>query len=571
MTSRQKQTLFILLLVGIALNLLTLILWNPAYIANDGIQYISTAANWLFGKGFSTNALIYGPHFQGVLPAAQTVWPPGYPFAIAITSRLGFDLETTVLILNLIMHVAAAAVMWRIFLKMGVERFYATVCAFIFYVMAIPWSYVSSGLTEPLFTTLLLLGMLFLPVPNKGNILHWVICGLFLAASIFVRYSSVFAAFGTGAGIFIYLILYERRSIAALVKPCIKLTMLIALPTIVFGYLMYRTSILIGTLDRYSGSKVPETLGSTARRWLAKFSELLGFSVSETSNNGWLAIFWFLVFCLIILAIVFCFLFGDRNYLRSSYRSPSNALTKPPTRPDRTEYLRVFTLVTFFHSLALFAYLTINSVQSSPLEIITRYLYQIYPSIYAAFCYMLFSLFEQFNSGKKQIFLKTSTSALIVLYLFAQINSVWVTRPSYFRDSLETTELMELQVNDSVSVKNFIKRCFADGKLGKTLWSPHAQPIHLHTGVPTISQSHNYTDKPFNAEEFQDRVMQYQTGMFIFVNFLNSPNENHENYMSSAKTWLINNHFYPVELQSNTFGMNRTVAIYSADPDCDAS
>lgn len=559
MTSRQKQTLFILLLVGLTLNLITLIHWNPAYIANDGIQYISTAANWLFGNGFSTNALIYGPHFQGVLPAVQTVWPPGYPFAIAMTSRLGFDLETTVLILNLIMHAAAAAVLWRIFLKMGVERFFATVCAFIFYAMAMPWSYVSSGLTEPLFTTLLLLGMLFLPVPNISNLFYWVVCGLFLAASILVRYSSVFAAFGTGAGIFIYLILYERRSIGALVKPCTKLTLLIALPTIVFGYLMYRTSILIGTLDRYSGSKVPETLSSTARHWLSKFSELLGFSVSETSNNGWLAIFWFLVFCLLILAIVFCFLFREKNYLKSS------------STADRKVFLRVFTLVTFFHSLALFVYLTINSVQSSPLEIITRYIYQIYPSIYAVFGYMLFSLFKQFNSGKKQLFLKTSTTILVVLYLFAQINSLLVTRPSYFRESMETTELMDLQVNDSVSVKNFIKRCFADGKLGKTLWSPHAQPIHLHTGVPTISQSHNYTDKPFNAEEFQDRITQYKTGMFIFVNFLNSPNENHHKYLSSAESWLIDNNYYSVELQSNTFGTNRTVTIYSADPNCDTS
>lgn len=538
--------------------MLTLATWSPAYISNDGVQYLSTAENWLTGNGFSTDALIYAPHFQGDLPAIQTVWPPGYPFAISMTSLLGFDLEITMLILNLIMHATAALVIWRIFLKMGMEKFFAATCAFAFYFMALPWAYASAGMTEPLFTTLLLLGMLFLPVPNKSNLFYWIACGLFLTASIFVRYSSVFAAFGTGVGIFAYMALYERKSFAAPVKPAFNLAMLVALPTIGFGYLMYRTYIFIGTLDRYSGSKTPETVASTAKRWLAKSSELIGFTTADPAN-GLIVVFWFLIFSLLVAGIISVFLYGDNNYL------------KPSSKVNKADYLRLFTLVATFHCLSLVVYLSINSVRSSPLEIITRYLYQIYPSLYALFCYMLYSLFKYYNSGKKQLVLKISASALIALYLVAQLNSLRVTRPIFFRDAMITVEMMELPVNDSTTVKDAIKHCFANGKLGKSIWSPHAQPIHLHTGIPTISQIFNYTDKPFDASAFHDRIMQYQTGMFVFINFLDYPNEKHDQYMKSAKNWLIDNNYLEVALQSNTFGLNRTVEIYSIDPECHAS
>lgn len=560
MIDRNTLIFICLLIAGVALNLLTLYHWSPSLISNDGIQYISTATNWLAGKGFSTNALIYGPHFQGTLPAIQTVWPPGYPFAISLISKLGFELKFASLILNLAMHAAVAALMWRILLRMGVDSFFTIACVLIFYVMALPWAYISAGLSEPLFTALLLCSMLLLPDPKKGNLFSWIACGLFLAACVLVRYSSVFIAFGTGTGILVYMLFYERRPFASFIKPGFKLALLVALPALAFCWLMHRTHTLIGSLDRYAGTKVPETVFSTVKRWAVKSSELLGFHASETSN-GPIAIFWFAVFALLVAALVVVFLSGSRNYLKRSTQAAGKA--------DGIAYIRLFTLTTLFHSLALILYLSANSIKTTPLEIITRYLYQIYPCLYAVFCYMLFKLFHQYDTGRQRTILKMTTSVLVAIYLIAQLNSLRVTRPVFFRDAMITDEMLNLPARESVSVKEFIKRCFTDEKHGKTLWSPHAQPIHLHTGIPTISQSINYTDKPFNPDAFKKRITQYEIGMFIFVDFLNYPIESHDRFLRAAKNWLSNNNYFEVELLSNQFGVNRTVEIYTTNPQCD--
>jgi len=350
-------------------------------IANDGIQYLSTARNWLAGNGFSTEVLMYAPHFQETIPAAQTVWPPGQPLAIALVSKLGISLENAALILNLVMHAAASFVMYLVLLKLGVEKFFAIVCTFAFYFLALPWSYVSAGIAEPIATTALLGALLFLPTPNKSPLLTWVICGVLMAACIFVRYSNVFMAFGVGCGMLVYQVLYEKTDLAHLKKHFLKLTLMISIPTIVFGYLMYRTIILIGTLDRYSGEKIPETIASTVKRWAAKSSELLGFA-SNDFISGPAVTKLFLFFAMLVAGLVFAFLFSKNNYLK---RPHSN-------------------------------YLSVKSISTTPLEVLTRYIYQIYPCFYAMFCAMLFSLFKIQYSGTKQILLKVTTSIVVAMY-----------------------------------------------------------------------------------------------------------------------------------------------------------
>ena len=186
MADRSNLIIFLLLLCGLAINILTITTWDMSLIANDGIQYLSTARNWLAGNGFSTEVLMYAPHFQETIPAAQTVWPPGQPLAIALVSKLGISLENAALILNLVMHAAASFVMYLVLLKLGVEKFFAIVCTFAFYFLALPWSYVSAGIAEPIATTALLGALLFLPTPNKSPLLTWVICGVLMLSLIHI-------------------------------------------------------------------------------------------------------------------------------------------------------------------------------------------------------------------------------------------------------------------------------------------------------------------------------------------------------------------------------------------------
>ena len=169
MEDHPKKIIFLLFLAAVTLNVVSITSWNFSYIANDGIQYLSTAGNWLAGNGFSTNTLTYAPHFQGKFPAAQTVWPNGYPFAIALLIKSGMDAPVAVLTLNHAAHALASLVMWLLLQKMGITRLFASVCTLVFYSTCMPWAYVSGGMTEPVFTTLLLAALLFLPRPGTQH------------------------------------------------------------------------------------------------------------------------------------------------------------------------------------------------------------------------------------------------------------------------------------------------------------------------------------------------------------------------------------------------------------------
>jgi len=151
MSDRRNLFFIILAVACVVINLIAFFEWDMTYITNDGVQYLSTATNWLQNKGFSTNALMYGPHFQGEFPGPQTVWPPGYPFVLALGGLLGIDLITTGLIVNLTTHALASLLIVLILRRMRVDTGFSIVCGVLFYGMAIPWSFARGIITEPLY------------------------------------------------------------------------------------------------------------------------------------------------------------------------------------------------------------------------------------------------------------------------------------------------------------------------------------------------------------------------------------------------------------------------------------
>ena len=562
MEDHPKKIIFLLFLAAVTLNVVSITSWNFSYIANDGIQYLSTAGNWLAGNGFSTNTLTYAPHFQGKFPAAQTVWPNGYPFAIALLIKSGMDAPVAVLTLNHAAHALASLVMWLLLQKMGITRLFASVCTLVFYSTCMPWAYVSGGMTEPVFTTLLLAALLFLPRPGHSTLPAWLLCGLIIAACIYVRFSTVFFAASTGAGIMLYLLMVERRKPSALIKPCFMLALLVSLPALAFGHLMYRTHTLIGTFDRYQGERVPESLVSTLRQWAVAASEMLGFSASSLISSE-LTTALFVIFVLLATVIVLWFLMTRAGFSVGASADKS------------VIHFRVTGLVASLHALLMMVYLSYASMTSSPLEIISRYTYQVYPGLFAVFCVMFHTLLTRYASRNTPSFapahtaLKTVAASLVALYLFAQINSSVVTRTHYFFFAKATDGLMAQQVSENIALESFIKGCFENNSQLKSIWSTHGQPVHLHTGIPTLTHLDIYTRRAFSANELADRMSEYNVGMFIFIEPLNFYDTQYNNYMSSVKEWITGEGFVKLRMLDNSFAKTGTVDIY-APPECSA-
>jgi len=527
--------------------------WDISYIANDGIQYISTAKNWLQGLGFSTDALIYAPHFQGELPAPQTVWPFGYSIAIALFSKIGLDLPQAAFAFNLIMHAAASLIMWLILRKLEIAKTFALVCTLLFYMLAMPWAYASGVMTEPLFATLLLAALLFLPDIKQGNLASWFLCGLIIAAAIYVRYSSVLFAMGTGVGIAICLLINERKSFNKLFVQACKLALLILIPVIAFSHLMYRTSTLIGTLDRYSGSKIPETLGSTAYLWFAKTSQLMGFNSSTLLPGSSSSIAFILLAALAIGVLLLFFL---------QKKSAAGSETS-------REYFHTLFAVASAHAVILAAYLTINSVSTSPLIVIERYIYQVYPGLFAVFCYALFHVTRNYNAkGKTTGRLVTAVSAsMVLIYLFAQFNAAIYLRKHYFEEAWGAQQMMNLPVTQSQNLTEYTASCFSSSP-NDSIWATHGQTIHLHTGIPTITQLDIYTTQPFDSSYLIQQIADYKLRMFFFVNSPDRRAETHIAYLDSMKAWLLQNGYVKVALQNNQFAGDRSLDLYTKEADC---
>ena len=552
--SSSTKLLVLVALAVLVINVFAVITWDVSHISNDGIQYLSTARNWLAGNGFSTNALIYAPHFQGEFPAVQTVWPPGYPLVIALFSKLGMDLHQSALAVNLLMHAMASLVILLILRRLEVTSTFAILSAFAFYLMSIPWAYASALLTEPLFTTLLLAALLFLPDIKRSNLAVWVLCGVVIAAGIYVRYSTVFLALGTGIGIFICLIAHQRKPMAGFVKSNFKLALLIAIPAIAFLHLMFRTYTFIGTLYRYSGSKTPESLASTVYLWFAKASELLGFT-SSSLLPGSVSKITFVVLVAIAVITTAVFLFQKRASNSEKARL----------------YFQTLSLVACAHAIALILYLTVNSMSSTPLEILPRYVYQIYPGLFAVFCYMLFHVIENFRAktGGVGIFASGITVAMLAIYFIAQINSQITLRPRYFSEAMGAQAMLNLPVTADKNLTDYTISCFSNSySEGDAIWSTHGQVISLHTDIPTVTHANIYTDRPFDGNQLTQQIEDYKLQMFFFINFPGRNNDVYAEYMQNMKEWLEEKGLAKVAMQDNQFANGRTVDVYTTTPDC---
>lgn len=553
------RTILLYLLVvvsAVVLNLMALFDWNLTNVTNDGVQYLSTAENWLNGKGFSTNALMYDPHFQGDFPGPQTVWPPGYPFALAMLGILGVKLTTAGLILNLLFHAFASVLIVLILKRMRVDTQYAVICALLFYTMAMPWDFALGIATEPMFTSLILAAILFLPVLGRSNISTWLLCGALLACCIYVRYSTVFHAAGVGIGILCFLFFYCHKDWKTLLSGGWRLAALTVIPVLAFLQLMYRTNVLTGTIDRNAGTRVPETAYFTIRQWAAQSADLLGFSEGGIYSND-VGILLFLCTLALIFSLVI--------YANFVYRQDNDQ----DENSDHARYTRLAGFVITAHAVLLLAYLTYCTLTSSPLEILSRYLYQVYPGIYVLFCALMYGLIHRVKhavTGCIPTILKNSLVALVVMYALAQVNEATSTN-LFIAEGQTAQKMLALPVTDEIDLASYIESCIANDERG-SVWSTHGQHLHFHTGIPTLTLAEIYTNVPPDFIKIQRQIEIYNVKLMVFRNDELNLNVEYKQHLQEIKEWLVGNGHNAVTLQNNVVDSHTTVDVFQVNQQC---
>src|SRR5207244_1259806 len=69
------------------------VLWSfGSGLSPDSVTYLDMAQSLAHGKGITHRWAYWDPVYEtGMLPTATSMWPPGYPLAIAALVTLGFD------------------------------------------------------------------------------------------------------------------------------------------------------------------------------------------------------------------------------------------------------------------------------------------------------------------------------------------------------------------------------------------------------------------------------------------------------------------------------------------------
>lgn len=556
LTTKARVFLACAVVVAFGCIFLSWILWDTTLITNDGLQYLSTASNWLSGEGFSTNALIYDPHFQGRLPAYQTVWPIAFPFLIGVVSSLGLDLYAAGLLINILCHALSAWLVYLILRRCQVGRLFGLSCALLFYFTTIGWYYTVSILSESLFTCLILGAVLCLPDRDGRQAGRLAISGLLIAACIWVRLSGIFTAFSFGAALFC-LFLYESRQMdwVGYRSKIGGIVLFSVFPVAGFAVWLLRTQYLIGDIKRNTGVGEAHSLLSVVGKVAEEGAILLGFRdglIFSSDVDKWLFIlFTLLALCIVITAFVL-------------------AISKPGQKRGVPGYKVTLSFVLLTHAVVFCGYLAYSRVTTVPLDFMARYLYQVYPGLFILFCLLVVFVFDEASRrGNSGVLLRPVVGGLVALYVVAQINMVTVFRDFSVR-GIDAQLVMDLPVTEGVDFSMVVESCVGavDSPDAASLWSNEGSLLHLSAGVPTITLTSMYTTPSYDFEQFKSNIETYDIRMFVFVNNMRNQDVAYSQMLGTIKEWLDNNNYAKLEMLNPMVESGTTIDVYSTDGSC---
>lgn len=246
--------------------------FDGARLANDTAQYFSVADNLRAGRGPATSIIYYEEHYAlGTVPAPQTVFPPGYPVAIALAAASGLATATAAFVVDLLSWVASIGLLFSIALARGHSPSRALGCAVAFACLALPWVYTHEMLSEPLFIALTLASTRCLAgsrrQPAYGSFL---LAGVAASAAITVRYAGVF--FAAAVAVVLAVELVRRRSLRTLIHG-VAFAVPVAVTTLT---LFWRNARLVGDFRGGNAHEVVKPIGDVLDTALKSAAALVG-------------------------------------------------------------------------------------------------------------------------------------------------------------------------------------------------------------------------------------------------------------------------------------------------------
>ncbi|MEZ5659041.1 MAG: hypothetical protein R3E83_11080 [Burkholderiaceae bacterium] len=227
-TAIARVTLLAIVAAGVVW--LVLSLGGAHSLQDDAAQIVSTARHWLAGDGLASSILYYESQLEQVMPARQTVWPPGMPLMAGVIAQLGLsDLAESLILLGLLAHVGTACLLvWLIGRTSPAGARIAWMVGIAWLIFVPAWLGAARGLADPpyqAFALLIACAMAWVDEPRHRRA-GLVLAGLALAGALSMRYQAV-ALFGP-VGLAVWAAIGGRRGFWQGVAVCLPAVFLLA-------------------------------------------------------------------------------------------------------------------------------------------------------------------------------------------------------------------------------------------------------------------------------------------------------------------------------------------------------
>lgn len=252
-------------------------------LGEDSYQYLSAAGNLTAGHGLSTSILHYDiDRSTGALPAPLTMWPAGYPIAIASLHVFGVPLEPAAVLVSALAFVALIPLFGVIARPIGLTPF-TTRLAFV-WLLANSWSlaFAAAAVSESLFAALVVAALAMCAQAETradSRPTTLVVAGVVAGLAYWVRFAGLLVI----AGIVAY---FGLSAVARRSRVSLRGLVLVVVPaTLVAGAHALLSVMLTGSWPRGHEKDAFSTLPDVLKAFIVSLHHLV-FGSAATARIG---------------------------------------------------------------------------------------------------------------------------------------------------------------------------------------------------------------------------------------------------------------------------------------------
>ncbi len=249
--------------------------YSRDFLSHDGAQHLSVARNLLGGHGLATSIVYYDEHYRiGGVPVPQTVFPPGFPIAVAALAWAGLPLHLSAFVLGLAALNLGTLLTVATFRGAGQSSGPALLAGLVWAGSVVEAENALECGGDLLFVAATLASLVFVQrLPDKGPV-GALLAGALAAAGFWIRYAGVFFILSLG------LVLVGRLVRSRTRRSLVDLGLGLLLPATSLLFLFGRNYRLAGDFKGGNAYEVARPVADVARLFFRGATGLVGFSPS---------------------------------------------------------------------------------------------------------------------------------------------------------------------------------------------------------------------------------------------------------------------------------------------------